>query len=421
MAFLNRKQFLWNEPWFFQQRIRSKLSWLWFSLFLLGIGVVLGAALYWATPAGQPVDWFNVIGLSLALILFVWWGMDGSNTRRQAKLFEDSLEVGGDMGKYSSPTTYELKKISLAMIVMPAETDWPCPALVFFYKDEPQAIGIEAKTSLKRLAQTIHNSGVAIQMDGWHPDQESEIEKAFSWKANPQHVVEEAIMESLPPETVKLLPMSTMILAGIRQLWAIGLWFLFAIGMACWGYQNWNNLGVLQTVLLFAVPLGTHYLAIFFTERIGCASSSQGLVRAAKSQIRQRDGILVNPDMDDLIPVTIFERDQFEKKIPSSRDMGFLQADCSGQRMLYEGNHERWCIPVQSLRSVTLEEIQLNTPGQSTNNTFDYYVVVVFSSGEDLEFGFRYSKREYGKFNDVVRAQMGIRVYDAFEPLLSSN
>jgi len=35
------------------------------------------------------------------------------------------------------------------------------------------------------------------------------------------------------------------------------------------------------------------------------------------------------------------------------------------------------------------------------------------------EFGFRYAERDFGKFDDIKRAEGGIRVYEAFESLLS--
>jgi hypothetical protein len=48
-----------------------------------------------------------------------------------------------------------------------------------------------------------------------------------------------------------------------------------------------------------------------------------------------------------------------------------------------------------------------------------YYVVVTFTTAEDMEFGFRFSERDYGKFDDVKRAAGGIRVYEAFESVVS--
>ena len=101
--------------------------------------------------------------------------------------------------------------------------------------------------------------------------------------------------------------------------------------------------------------------------------------------------------------------------------MGFLQADHSGQRMLFEGKKERWSIPSQSIQSLAIEEVQTGTPGQSATATLNYYVVVKFSADEDQEFGFLYSEREFGEFDDIKLAEGGICVFEAFESLVATS
>lgn len=99
--------------------------------------------------------------------------------------------------------------------------------------------------------------------------------------------------------------------------------------------------------------------------------------------------------------------------------MGFLQADHRDRRMLFEGKKERWCIPSGSIRSLAIEEVQVVTPGQSATGALHYYVVVRFAADQDQEYGFCYGQRDFGEFDDIKRAQGGIRVYEAFESLLS--
>ena len=111
MTFFARKRFVWNEPWFFQQRIRTPTSWFLLSLLLLAVAGIVGAALYFAAPAGKPINLFEIVGMSLAAAAALWWVLDGAESRRQAVLFQDSIVVGGDMGKYSYPTTYKLSEI----------------------------------------------------------------------------------------------------------------------------------------------------------------------------------------------------------------------------------------------------------------------------------------------------------------------
>ena len=127
---------------------------------------------------------------------------------------------------------------------MPEESKWPEPALFFLYKGEEQAIGIESKASFKKLAQAIHDAGVLVRLDGWQPNQESELTKAFTWQADPQQVAAKARMETLPPGTASLMTPQGMVLAIIRQCWALGLWLVLTGAAVYYGYQNWNNLVV---------------------------------------------------------------------------------------------------------------------------------------------------------------------------------
>lgn len=422
MGLFQRKRFVWNEPWFFQQRLRTMKGWIIVSLFLLAVALAVGAAMYFLAPAAKRMHVLEIFGLSIGMAAAVWWVMDGTNTRRQAVLFEDSIVVGGDMGKYSHPTTYKLSGIPSAAIVMPEESKWPEPALFFLYQGDEQAIGIESKVSFKKLAQALHDAGVLVRLDGWQPNQESEFAKAFSWEADPQQVVAKARMEALPPGTASLMTVPGILLAIIRQCWAIGLWLVLTGGAVYYGYQNWKDLGLLRMILLIIIPIGAMYIAGVYTDRFATASTSYGLGRMARNQIRKRDGVQLDPGANDLIPVEIFVRDQFANMVQKIHEMGYLQVDHPGQRMLFEGKKERWSIPARSIRSLALEEIQMGTPGQSATGALNYYVVVKFAADGDQkgdqEFGFRCAERDYGEFDDFKRAEGGIRVYEAFASLL---
>jgi hypothetical protein len=351
----------------------------------------------------------------------VWWVLDGANTRRQAVLFEDSLVVGGDMGKYSHPTTYKLSEILGAAIVSPEESKWPEPALYFLYQGDEHVIGIDRRAGLRRLAQAVHDAGIPVRLDGWQPNQENEFEKVFSRQADPNRVVATARMETLPPGTVSVMTVGGILLAIVRQCWAIALWLAVTGAAIYHGYHHWNNLGLVRMALLFVIPLGVMWLAGQYTDRIATASASKGLGRMARSQIRKRPGIQVDPSADDLIPVEIFVRDQFDKAIQKIHALGYLQADRAGQRMLFEGKMERWCIPSASIRSLAIEEIQSGTPGQSATGTLNYYVVVRFAAEGEQEFGFRCSQRDYGLFDDIKRAEGAVHVYEAFDSLFLPN
>lgn len=342
-----------------------------------------------------------------------------NESRRQAVLFEDSIIVGGDMGKYSQPETYKLAQIDAAAIVLPEESKWPEPALFFYYNGVEQAIGIEYKAGLTRLAQAIHDAGIRVRLEGWQPNQESELKKKFSWQADSSLVTEKAKMEPLPPGSASMMTVGGIFVAIVRQCLAFGVWLLITGYAIYYGYQNWDDLGVFRFGLLIAIPIAAMYIAGVYTDRFATAATSQGLSRMARSQVRKREGIEIDPDAEDLVAVEILKRDQFDKTIHKIHEMGFLQADPVSRRMLFEGKKERWSIPARSIRSLAIEEIQTGAPGQSAMGALNYFVVVQFASDEDQEWGFRYGERDYGEHNDIKRAEGAIRVYEAFESLFS--
>ena len=418
MGIFERKRFVWNEPWFFQQRIRTTQAWMILVLVLLGLGGGVGAILFFAAPAGMPANLVEVIGLSAGFAAAVWWVVDGTETRRQAILFGDSIIVGGDMGKYSSPTKYKLAEIPAMAIVMPEESKWPEKALFFHYEGEEQAIGIDKKVSLPRLAQALHDAGVSIRLDGWEPNQDSEFAKAFAWEADPRQVVASARIEKLPDGTVSMMNAGGIIVAIIRQCWAIMLWLLILAGAIYYGYVNWDNLGVIRLGLVFIIPIGTMYIAGVYTDRFACAATSKGLIQMSKNQLHKRDGVQINLDGDDAIAVELFTPDQFANTVQKVHEMGFIQADHVNKRMLFEGKKQRWSIPAESIRSLAIEEVQAGTPGQSATGALNYYVVVKFAAEDEKEFGFRHGDRDFGDFDDIKRAEGGIEVFESFESLL---
>lgn len=417
MPLFQRKRFVWYEPWFFQQRIRTAKSWVYLALLLIAIAVGIAAALYFTSRQGRPVDPGLILGLSLGSAAAVWWLLDGTNTRRQAILYEDSIIVGGDMGKYSEPETYKLAEIDAAAIVLPEESKWPAPALFFYYKGREQAIGIEHKAGLTRLAQAIHEAGIPVRLEGWQPNQESELKKKFSWQADPALVTGKAQMEPLPPGSASVMTVGGILLAIIRQCWALAVWLLITGYAIYYGYQNWDDLGVFRFGLLVVISIGAMYIAGVYTDRVASAATSQGLSRMMRSQMRKREGLEINLDAD-LVPVEVLHREYFDKTIQKIHEMGFLQADPVRHRMLFEGKKERWSIPVRSIRSLAIEEIQSGAPGQSAMGALNYFVVVQFVADEEQDLGFRYGERDFGEHTDIKRAEGAIRIYEAFESLL---
>lgn len=348
----------------------------------------------------------------------VWWVLDGTETRRTAVLDDNELVVGGDMGKYSYPTRYMLAEIDGAAIVMPEESKWPVPALFFIHRGEEQAIGIDRRAGLKRLAQSIHDVGVPVRLDGWEPGEENEFEKVFRWQA-PGENEPTARIAVLPDSEPGLYNPAGIAWAIFLQCWALGLWAASTAAIGYYAFIHWNNLGIGQIAATFVVPLAGFIAAAQFTDRYATAATSDTLIRGAKDQIAKREHRLIDPRSEQLIPVEVFEREQFSKGIQRVHEMGFVQIDHQQQRVLFEGKKEQRTLPADSVGALAVEEVQTGTPGQSALGGLNYYVTLTFSTSEgDREYGLRFSKRDYGDVTDVKRAAGAVQVFEAIESVL---
>lgn len=419
MAFFERGKFVWNEPWFFLQRIRGGKSWFLFSLFLSLIAMAMVLVLLLTTAPNNPPSGLTILAASLGVPFVVWWILDGANSRRQAVLYRDTLVVGGDMGKYSTPTTYQNKQIESAVIFDRDASHLPEAALCFVYQGREHAVGIDRQIVLPRLAQALHDVGISVFLDGWSPHQNNPFLAAFSRKVDAKSVQPTAVTQTLPAGTISIMTPGGIALGIVRQCWPLTIW-LIAAGFAGYhAYQNWNNLGLIPLAVTVTVVLGGFMLATQVTERFATASMSQGLERMVKSQIAKRDGVQVDVAGPDLMPVEVFERDQFDKAIQKILEMGYIQPDRKRNRLVFEGKKERWQLPSESIRSLVLEEVQCGTPGQSMTGEIKYYVVIHFATaGGDKELGLRYASRDFGSVTDTKRAADGVKLFEALECVL---
>ena len=65
---------------------------------------------------------------------------------------DNAFVVGGDMGKYSAPTTYKLSEIDGIAIVMPEESKWPERAVFYFFLPLPLAAALRRLRYRRGLA-----------------------------------------------------------------------------------------------------------------------------------------------------------------------------------------------------------------------------------------------------------------------------
>jgi hypothetical protein len=416
-----RSHFVWNEPWFFGWRVRHWRSWLALvALLLLTVGVT-AAALYFFMPKRPPL--LNIVWISLGVAFLLWAFIDGPFMRRSATLDADSLYIIGDFGKFSRHEQYKLAGIQLAVIRRAEELKWPFPALFFLCNGEEVVVGINRGISLSRLASAMHALNVPVQLEGWDPRAENEFARTFRIEvADPAAVRPTARIEQIDPSEPKLWTPIGMAIAIVKQCWAGALAIAVIVGAVIHLYRNWRALGLVDVVLSILIPIGVMYLAGVFTERFATASTSSTLGKYARNQIRRRRNVALNIEDDKVHPVEIFHEDQFAKAIQHIHEMGYIEVNIERQQLMFEGKKERWLLPADCLRSLSIEEVQVGAAGDAAFGAINYYVVIEFDTQEKREkLGLRCSKRDFGPWNDVKRAQQAIELFDYIAPLVEIN
>lgn len=417
MPFFKPSRFAWNEPWFFQQRMRTLSGWILFILFLVAIGVIVGLLLL--NGQGKPA-WNSVLGLSFGAPLSIWWLFDGTESHRKAVLNDDSIVVGGDMGKYSSATTYKLSEIGSCAIVTREASGLPATSLVFLYDGEATAIGIDDKVSLPRLARAIHDVGLPVTLDGWDPNHDDAFSKAFDWQAEEGQVRATAVIETLSDETPPLVAPLGMIKAIFIQCWAFVLWLALTIVIGYWAYQNWGGLGIIDMCFAILVPIGTMWVTGMFLERVATAQTSLSLCKSITAQLSKREGVKVSVNGDLLFETAMREPSEFAKMVHKIRESGYLQVNRQQKTIFFEGKKERWQIPSDSIQSLAIQEIQTGTPGQSSTGALLYFVVMTFVTSEGPQtIGFINDRRDFGEHNDLKRAEYAVDLFEAAAEILA--
>ena len=100
------------------------------------------------------------------------------------------------------------------------------------------------------------------------------------------------------------------------------------------------------------------------------------LRRIARSAIRRRPGIIVNPDAKDSLFVDVVPRSNWNPfKLEKASDTGFLAVDLERREVRFEGDLQRYRIPAESMCSCTLEKyVAMKNAGPRATG---YWLVVI--------------------------------------------
>jgi len=102
--------------------------------------------------------------------------------------------------------------------------------------------------------------------------------------------------------------------------------------------------------------------------------------------------------------VELFERESWTKVTAMAVDFGFLKLDRDRKQLRFEGNKNRWTMPLSALQTCRIEESIVGAEGEQGAEK-RYYVVLAAdkSDGTLWEYGLIYTRTEIGKDEYEVR------------------
>lgn len=412
MKLFRGKTFVWSEPWFFCQRIRDRSDWLKALLPALLVSCGLAALLLFR---GVNMAWWWTILVALGGGAAVQLGIEAAFLRRDISIDETRIEAFGNAGQFTSYASYPIPQITWLELRRPEEIGMRFGMLVLRTSTDGGVIGIPTSISLEQLARTLHRMGVPVALSGWAAPSDAERDAPeFVYSAAPEAPLENARVDSVPEGDRNLMPMADMLIALVIGCWFVLLWLGLMGWVGVYLYQQRQVLGI-WTILASAVFMFASLTIPFgYYELFGDYSSAQYLIGAARKRVQARSESVIRSFEDRTFAVEIIRRDTWGGIAPKVIDFGFLQVEPDRRRIVYEGNAERWTVPLAAVKRCHVEEVQYGTAGESATGELRAFVVLeVQTSAGSHEAVLRVADKEIGKATDNRRLRKARELFEA--------
>lgn len=410
--FKGKKKFVWSEPWFFCQRIRSRGEWFKAVIPAVLAGVGISALLLFAQ--GGKIPWYIIALCGLGLAAVVQLGIEAAYMRRDITIFEDDLETFGNAGQITSYYEAPIAQLRFVELRRSEELQRPYAMLIVRTANGGNVLGIPKSVRLERVAQHFADKGAPVTLSGWSPATDADLGTNEYLYASPDGAAQDiAKIEAIPEKDQNLTQAPEMILALVVALGPILFWLCLLGG---WGYLLYMNY---QTIRIWGVLVGvimgfaSLVIPIGYYEMFGDFWSARILIGAARKRVQARSASLIKSFDEKNVSVELIARDTWANLTPKVHDFGFLHVDSPKRQILFEGNKERWIVPFGAVRLCKIEEVQYGTGGESATGELRCYVVVIFQKETGpFEIGMRVADKDIGKNTDTRRMRKAVELYE---------
>lgn len=409
MKLFAKHKFTWNEPAFFMYRIRTAKDWLFIGGPFVAGGVALSLLMMYA---GQGILMSLLLGLGLGLLC--WLAIEFGASQRNAELDDDSIHVSAGGGKVEMHWNYPLSGISQLVIWRKGERDFPHGYMHFMHQGTYAAIGFPNEIRVERLALALHRLGVAVELSGWRPPEQTEGFENELFLSPDCYVAQRTVQVTPVPESDRMENSLGEKIAAITI--GVGPFLVFLVSLIVllvWGGMNWRQLTSVHWVVAIVYTIGGMWLTGAYVAYVGEYLADSLLMKATLKRWKNRPGLSVDLQHPQTVAVYLYADDQWDKALPKSLDYGFLFVDEQQKLLRYEGSKERMEIPREAIQSIRVAEVQYGSAGETVTGELRCYVALVINRPEwSGEIGLKTATPQPGRNTDARRFSRASDLFD---------
>ena len=414
MKLFRKNKFVWSEPWFFCQRVRNRSDWLRAVLPAVAGCILIVALLFFVR--GGNLQWWQIALCGLGIAAAIQIGVEAAYMRRDISIDDETIEAVGNAGQITSFASYKLQEVIALEIRRGEEIGFPFAMIVLRTPSSGEIIGVPQSIQLERLAQTLARMNVPVTLSGWAPSTDPELDNPYTWSATEGAHLLPATVESIPEVERNLTQLPEMLLALVMGVWPFFVWLGFAGFFSYYTYQHWQALSIWTVAVGVILGFASLTVPFGYYEMIGDYLSARHLINVGRGRALQRPASLIKSFDEKVFSIELIQRETWGAIAPKVVDFGFLRVDAAARKLLYEGNKERWTVPVGSIGKLKIEEVQYGTAGESATGQLRCFVVLTYQQPSGpYEIGMRVADKDPGKTTDARRMQKAVELFEYLE------
>lgn len=158
------------------------------------------------------------------------------------------------------------------------------------------------------------------------------------------------------------------------------------ITLIVFGFLQPEEATVLERLPWFLVGGIVLVITTLYAAWFGDYLPSLYLLGKSKAVTATRFDAVITPDEPDIVYMQVIPRAHWGKlMVENALDVGFLKLDSQRKLVLYEGDLERWSVPLASIASWNIEEFCIGPSDQSYQDAYPLVVLKINVDGKIVE------------------------------------